>query len=47
MPKSWYDKIYLEGYDNNISQQKLDKSSFYDNSRRKPESWYDKRYLEV
>ena len=32
MPKSWYDKIYLEGYDNIISQQKLDKSSFYDNS---------------
>ena len=32
MPKSWYDKRYVEGYDSCISYWKLDKSSFYDNS---------------
>ena len=46
MPRSWYYKSYVEGYDNSISYWKLDKSSFYDNSSRMPKSWYDKRYVE-
>jgi len=46
MPKSWYDKRYVKGYDSSISYWKLDTSSFYDNSSRMPKSWYDKRYVE-